>query len=176
MLMPPWVVWTTRTLRGQNLAVNLAVGGYAGCVLLWKLGSGENVCTVGRRVERNGLAALGGCHNRINTVLREIMVVKAMSSQLIEVFYVLRYLVFSLLWLVRWLAGRNGSFNVRRNFVSTVVNWRLAPRCRSSGGKCLIAFIWITCRYPIIPQPCSSAQACLIMSYIGHVMHGPCNL
>ena len=84
MLMPPWVVWTTRTLRGQSLVVNLAVGGYAGCVLLWKLGSGENVCTVGRRVERNGLAALGGCHYRIDTVLRGTMVVKALSSQLIE--------------------------------------------------------------------------------------------
>ena len=66
------------------MVVNLAVGGYAGCVLLWKLGSGENVCTVGRRVERNGLVALGGCHNRTDTVLRGIMVVKAISSQLIE--------------------------------------------------------------------------------------------
>ena len=66
------------------MVVNLAVGGYAGCVLLWKLGSGENVCTVGRRVERNGLAALGGCHSRIDTVLRGIMLVKAISSQLIE--------------------------------------------------------------------------------------------
>jgi hypothetical protein len=71
-------------LRAQNSGVNLAVGGYAGCVLLWKLGSEENVCNVGRRVERNGSAALDGCHDSNQTVLGGTVVIEAVTLNMID--------------------------------------------------------------------------------------------
>ena len=70
--------------RAQNSGVNLAVGGYAGCVLLWKLGSEENVCIVGRRVGRNGSAVLGGCRDSNQTVLGGTVVIKAITLKMTD--------------------------------------------------------------------------------------------